>query len=487
MRYTAIGYARKSIYVRGTESEIEGVQYQLSRIQEYAEDNDFELLEFFSDVGYSGVLKSRPELNRMLSLLKNREEKVNALILYSQDRLARDLSTSIDLMLEITEYVDEIIFAAENERETGIKFIESFLVKAAQFAEERRYLKQRLRYGREAKVAYSNYYRSTFKPLGYIQKNKQNLILANRSQTTDQGLISEFKAVQYIFLSYLSKMSYREIAKNLNENFGLTKRGKKWDHTAIKSIIQNPVYAGMLSGVFIEEGLSGPVNTIEPLICLPLYRYIQMKVKSEKPGNKSKQSRLSPDIALCLECFKPLKVNKNMYKCEGCNAGISMDLYIELVKKEFQTLLRGDQIQLKHKERLENKKQEMNVKIFRLNEKLQSLRDREEELLLEYRDFKLKQDRLVKLNLDQQKEIQTELRLEVSFYNALFGGHSAISFKNFAQTEPLIAMPYCVLVDFHDAVIYVKYHDSIFEEVTNTDTFSLQMVDKGIRICKDLA
>jgi hypothetical protein len=64
----------------------------------------------------------------MLSMLKNREVKVNALILYSQDRLARDLSTSIELMLEIIDYVDEIIFAIENRREVGMKFIESFLV-----------------------------------------------------------------------------------------------------------------------------------------------------------------------------------------------------------------------------------------------------------------------------------------------------------------------------------------------------------------------
>jgi DNA invertase Pin-like site-specific DNA recombinase len=318
MVLTAIGYARKSIYVKGYESELEGVQYQLTRIEDYAEENNFQILETFSDIGYSGVLKSRPELNRMLSVLKNREVKVNALILYSQDRLARDLSTSIELMLEITDYVDEIIFAIENERETGMKFIESFLVRAAQYAEERRYLKQRLRYGREVKVADSKLYRSTFKPLGYIQKNKRNLVLATQNNTTDLELLNDFKIIQFIFLSYISNLSYRQIAIKVNENFGFTKRGKEWDHSAVKAILQNPVYAGMLSGVFIEEGFSGPVHTIEPLICVPLYRYIQMKMENEKVGNKSKYRSAFPEVSLCLECFKPLVFKSKAYHCEQC-------------------------------------------------------------------------------------------------------------------------------------------------------------------------
>ncbi|WP_374721756.1 recombinase family protein [Peribacillus tepidiphilus] len=70
MKRTAITYARKSIKVRGQENERDSVLYQLNRINRYAEENGYEFIDSFSDIGYSGVLRSRPELNRMLEFLK---------------------------------------------------------------------------------------------------------------------------------------------------------------------------------------------------------------------------------------------------------------------------------------------------------------------------------------------------------------------------------------------------------------------------------
>ncbi|MFD1736946.1 recombinase family protein [Bacillus salitolerans] len=486
MKEKVIGYARKSIYVRGYESEREGVQYQLTRIQEYAEENEFELIEFFSDIGYSGVLKSRPELNRMLSLIKNNEEKVKALILYSQDRLVRDLSTSIELMLEIMDYVDEIIFAVENERKTGIKFIESFLVKAAQYAEERRLLKARLQWGRNVKVTESNLYRSTYKPLGYLQKKKHDLVLATSTNSTDLKLNNDFTIIQYIFLSYLSRMNLRQIASKLNEYFGLTKRGKHWDHTAVREILKNPVYAGMLSGIFDEEGLIGPVKSIEPLISLPLYHYIQLKLEAEKPGNKPKRSNMFPEISLCLKCFKPLDYMNNQFQCVECQASISIDTYIELIRQEFTHLLNGQQLKRNYRQLLNEKQKQMSIQLYRLQEKLQTLKDREEEVLVEFRDSKEKQDRLLELNLIQQKEVQKDLKLGVAFYQSLFGPYASMSIKDLSPTEPVIVMPYCVLVDFQEATLYVKYHESIFEEVKNNDPFSLQILTKENHVWENI-
>ncbi|UPG65545.1 recombinase family protein [Metabacillus endolithicus] len=177
MTETAIGYARKSIYVSGLEDERESVLYQLNQIEEYADEHDLELINIYSDIGVSGVLKSRPDLNKMLAFLRNyvqeKDEKVNYLIFYNQERLARDLSTSIELMLEITELVEEIVFVADETNTSIRNFRSTFLVNAAKAAENRRFIKKRLRQGRKAKVVYSNLYRSTFKPLGYVQISKR--------------------------------------------------------------------------------------------------------------------------------------------------------------------------------------------------------------------------------------------------------------------------------------------------------------------------
>ncbi len=125
---------------------------------------------------------------------------MNALILYNPDRLARDLSTSIELMLEITELVDEVIFAVSDLR-SGVKhFRERFLIDAARYAEERRTLKERLRFARETIVADSHYYRSTHKPLGLIQKKKQKLVLGTLNHTRDLEVHRDFIIVQIYFI-----------------------------------------------------------------------------------------------------------------------------------------------------------------------------------------------------------------------------------------------------------------------------------------------
>jgi hypothetical protein len=127
----------------------------------------------------------------------------------------------------------------------------------------------------------------------------------------------------------------------------------------------------------------------------------------------------------------------------------------------------------------------MNIRLFRLQEKLQALKDREEDLLLEFQGVREKQGRLLELNLQQQREFQKKLTLEQAFYHALFGKDSPIRISNEVLRETVIAMPYCVLVDFNQAVIYVKYHESIFNEVKNHESPSIQMVNKDICICKD--
>ncbi|WP_394581026.1 recombinase family protein [Cytobacillus firmus] len=190
MKKTSIGYARKSIQVRGLENEQESVMYQLNEIEEYAKDRDLQLLNIFSDIGYSGVFKSRPELNNMLDTLKEHQkengQKVDYLIFYNQERLARDLAASIELIMEITELVHEVIFVADGVTSEVKTFRENFLINAARAAENRTALLNKLRQGRRAKIVYRNTYRSTFKPLGYVQPEKKSY--AYRRPSTRQRI-----------------------------------------------------------------------------------------------------------------------------------------------------------------------------------------------------------------------------------------------------------------------------------------------------------
>ncbi|MBE4907100.1 recombinase family protein [Bacillus luteolus] len=347
MKRKALGYARKSIRPYGIEDQNESVQYQIHQIKEYCEVNGLELIETFSDIGYSGVLKHRPELDKMLKLLKNEEENINILVIYTQDRLARDLLTSIELFNEITELVEEVVFVEENLTTESHHFRESFLMKAAFAAVDRRKVKQKLRLGRMSKVVNSGLYRSTYKPIGYIQLNKKELLLATNERTLDKSLKVDLIIVQSIFLAYLSHMSLRSITKWLNEEFGLTKKGKEWDYKSVKYILQNPIYAGIISGVFVKRQNLEPVNTVEPLLTLETFHFIKEKLNMEVSGNKRKIKKYIPDISICINCIMPLKVNGPELKCPSCRNNLDIDLYIYLVRNEFIDILENGFKQVK--------------------------------------------------------------------------------------------------------------------------------------------
>lgn len=477
MKGSSIGYARKSICVQGLEDERESVLYQLNQIEEYTDENNLQLIHIYSDIGYSGVLKSRPELNKMLEFLRDylekNEEKVQYLIFYNQERLARDLSTSIELMLEITELVEEVVFVAD-ETSTSIKnFRQQFLVKAAEAAENRRFIKKRLRQGRRAKVAYSNYYRSTYKPLGYVQPRKKELVLATDDQTRDQESNNDLIIVQSIFLAYLSGMSLRNIAEWLNTEFGLTKRGKQWSYKSVQYILKNPVYAGILSSIFMKHKEIKSVETIEPLVSPSLFEYVQRKLEQESSGNKRKVSKKVPDLSLCLQCLVPLETKGNQLRCPSCEGKISINLLTEFIKGHFIKLLKGEHIQQPHlNELLLEKKQHTDLHLYSLKNKLKSLRQRENEIQGQayFQNEKLK--RLLEANQNEQINIQQKLYLEEGFYEFLYDSLTEGDVRSNlerVQANGLMILPYLLLVDFSKKNIYVKYHQELFSQVIEND------------------
>lgn len=485
MKKTAIEYARKSIQVRGYENERDSVLYQLGRIKKYADENDYEIIESFSDIGYSGVLKSRPELNRMLEFLKCREEKVHALILYNSDRLARDLSTSIELMLEITELVEEVIFVVSELRSSVKHFRERFLIEAARHAEERRSLKSRLRFAREIIVSESHYYRSTHKPLGLIQKKKKELVLGTINNTRDLEIHKDLLIVQSIFLGYLTGMSFRKIAKWVTQTYGLTKRGTAWDHSSIRHILKNPVYAGILSGVFMEGQEIGPVETIEPLVSLPLFKYVQVKTENETSGNKSKILKSLPDLTMCAGCFFPLQIRSGQLVCLKCNHALEVQTYVSLARGEFVKLLHGEAMNDNIESLLNERKHILSLNLFTLKDKLDSLVRRENELYKVFSNNKDKIMTLVSINRKDQDKIRKKIVLEQAFYDFLFAKDKEVTHIEIPElAEGLIALPYLIFVDFETKTLEVKFHEKIFKGV-NYESGKLKMVNENIRLLTD--
>jgi len=146
---TAVCYCRKSIIVKGMSVE-ESVGYQQQAVQNYAETNGITITKFYNDIGFTGTNMNRPELQDMLADLKT--APVDYLLFYSVDRLGRDLKSNIETILELTKYVDQVVFVADRLAIGDDYFKAFFLMNTGTAEESRTLLLRRLADGRKAKV-----------------------------------------------------------------------------------------------------------------------------------------------------------------------------------------------------------------------------------------------------------------------------------------------------------------------------------------------
>ncbi|WP_269449391.1 recombinase family protein [Bacillus sp. SJS] len=105
---------------------------------------------------------------------------------------------------------------------------------------------------KKVKVISQNAYSSTFKPLGYIRNKEGKLLPATLENGATLNQVAQLRAYRLALLAYLSGYSMRRIATLLEEEFGLTPRGKKWSHKSVKSILENPIYAQIMRSKFLK-------------------------------------------------------------------------------------------------------------------------------------------------------------------------------------------------------------------------------------------
>lgn len=261
--------------------------YQTQAIKNYCEEANIELVASYSDIGYSGTTTQKPELLKMLEFLEKTDEKIDTLLFYSVDRFGRDLASNIELALKITSYVDKVVFVAER-MTNSYEFFKMFLIfKSIMAEEERLSLLIRLSEGRKAKLENTKSFRGPTIPLGYVKK-KDELILATIENTNDVVEMQGLETIQYIFWCYLSNISMRQIAKNLNRQFVLTKRNTKWSGKAVSYILRNGVYAGVLTGEMLGKRYDIKTKKVKPLINGQIHQFIQKRLEKEFSGRKPK-------------------------------------------------------------------------------------------------------------------------------------------------------------------------------------------------------
>ncbi|WP_409303102.1 recombinase family protein [Peribacillus sp. SCS-155] len=245
----AIAYYRKSVK-DGRKSKEEGVAYQQLKIREYADNNNLQVIKEFTDVGISGTKLKRPELTDLFSFLDDCDEQIHEVLIYSIDRLGRDTMINIDLISSIIEKVGKVTFVKQGISTVAEHFNMFFLIYSSMAQEERDILLGKLKDGRKSKVTYYRNFDGNYPPLGYsVDKKDGRLIINEDTIEVSEIKKQEVEIVRYIFMAYLfDNSSLRQIAKDLNHKFGLTRRGATWNYKSVQWILQNKAYIGVLSG-----------------------------------------------------------------------------------------------------------------------------------------------------------------------------------------------------------------------------------------------
>lgn len=98
-------YARTACLIQGLESAVE---VQLEALRNYATQNGMEIVEEFTDAGYSGLRRDRPGLNRMCDVAGR--HGFDVLLIRDPERLARNSVLQVSLLEELEKFGVRTIF-----------------------------------------------------------------------------------------------------------------------------------------------------------------------------------------------------------------------------------------------------------------------------------------------------------------------------------------------------------------------------------------
>ena len=235
-------YSRKSKFTGKGES----INNQIEMCKNYAKlhlgvtnDDDFIIYE---DEGFSGGNIKRPKLQEMLKDIKNR--KIDTLLFYKLDRISRNVTDFCNLKMELEKYDVKFYSVSEN-FDNATPGGNAMMMMTSVFAElERNTIAERIR-DNMLELAKTGRWLGGNTPLGYKSTPVERLDSEGKKRKLFKLDIidEECETVKLIFQKYLLLKSQTKLETYLINNDMKTKKGIHFSRFALKSILQNPVYA----------------------------------------------------------------------------------------------------------------------------------------------------------------------------------------------------------------------------------------------------
>jgi site-specific DNA recombinase len=192
----------------------------------------------FKDEGYSGAILVRPGLERVRDL--SAEGQIQAVLIYSPDRLSRNYAYQVVLMDEFASCAVEVLFINSPKADTPEEaLLLQFQGMISEY--ERAMIKERSRRGKRFKAKSGVVNVLCGAPYGYNYIKKTEDTAACYQINEAEALV-----VQSVFKWYADDfLSIGAITRALNEGKVPTrKRISKWERSTVWGILRNPAYCG---------------------------------------------------------------------------------------------------------------------------------------------------------------------------------------------------------------------------------------------------
>lgn len=214
---------------------------QTAALMEFAKNEGFEVPEewIFQDDGYSGTSLIRPGLERVRDLAA--EGQIQAVLIYSPDRLSRKYAYQVLLTEELTRQGVDAIFIKSPQSETPEDQL--LLQFQGMFAEyERAQIQERSRRGKIHRAKQGQISVLSGAPYGYRYKKKRD----DGTPAYYEVIESEAEVVRTIFELYtVTGLSLSKICQRLRDlGYPTQKKKADWATSTISQILHNPAYKG---------------------------------------------------------------------------------------------------------------------------------------------------------------------------------------------------------------------------------------------------
>ena len=371
----AVAYCRVS--TKSTDQK-NSYDAQIKFFREKAEELGYELVKgigtfgdgIFADRGISGkALTKRIEFKKLTEQVKTL--KFKAILVTNASRLARNAVDGMNVIREIKPHDAYIHFLKENLKSCNHsdEFLIDFFMMFSQ--NELREMSKKIQDG--VRKAQGKGVWTAPPPYGYDRLNGYLQINEEEKQ------VVELMFYLYTEIGY----SIDKIVRELNSICIPTKKEKKWQHTTIRHIIENPIYTGLqinhqteMKDIFINlvEKINehGQIrNYFEHLLIIDKEIFIKaQEIKKERSqmvenGKKYSSTNVLSNIFFCKYCNASMKRMQRSdkkgqfyYVCSNCHKDRAICKYYNYIKEEEVF----DKIMLEVKSYAEDIEGEINLK-----------------------------------------------------------------------------------------------------------------------------